>query len=56
MIPELALGKRMKTAPKKQWVALQERIHVVSREYEVYKANGTELEYLRTLGHNVVLS
>ena len=55
-ISELALEKRINSAPKKQWVALQEQIQDVSREYEAYKANDTELEYLWTLGHNIVLN
>jgi len=48
-VAEVALGKRIKTAPKKQWVLLQERIQDVALEYEV-------LDYLRTLEHNVNLT
>jgi len=55
-ISELALGKRVKAAPKKQWVTLQHRIQDITTECEVYKAAGTELDYLHTLGYNVNLS
>jgi len=52
-IAELALGKRIKTAPKKQWITMQERIQDISLEYNTYKGAGTVSDYLRTLGHNV---
>jgi len=55
-VAELALGKRIKTAPKKQWVLLQERIQDVALEYEQYEQDHQVLEYLRTLGHNVNLT
>jgi len=55
-LSDLALGKRIKGAPKQQWVMLQERIQDIVTDYDTYKLTGTELDYLRTLGHNVVIS
>jgi len=54
-IMELALGKKVKkVATKKRWVTLQQKIQVVTMKFDAYKANDTVLDYLRTLGHNVV--
>jgi len=55
-VNELALGKRIKVASKKDWVMLQERIQDITSEYETYNDDGDELKYLRTLGYNVKLS
>lgn len=55
-LAELALGKRTKSVPKKQWATLQHRIQDIVREYDAHKMAGTVLDYLRTLGYNVVLS
>lgn len=55
-LAELALGKRVKTAPKKKWVDLQNRIQSIADQYETYKNGNKVLEYLRTLGYNVTLT
>lgn len=55
-LADLALGKRTKAAPKKQWTVLQERIQDIARDYQTHKANGTVMDYLRTLGHAINLS
>lgn len=54
-ISELALGKRIKAAPKRQWSMLQDRVQDIVKEYDEHKANNTVLDYLRALGHNIVL-
>ena len=55
-LSDLALGKRIKGARKQQWVTLQERIQDIVTDYNTYKLAGTELDYIRTLGHTVVIS
>lgn len=55
-IAELSLGKRVKTAPKQKWVELHTRIQAIVRKYEEYKARGDLEDYLRTIGHNIVLT
>jgi len=50
-IAELALCKRIKEAPKKQWVILQKRV----LDYQSHKDHGTHSDYSETLGYNVVL-
>jgi len=55
-IAELALGKRVKVAPKRKWVELQERIQGIAEQYDTYKANNDIINYLHTLGNNIVLT
>jgi hypothetical protein len=55
-VAEMALGKKTKAAPKRQWVMLQERIQDIVQDYDTYKNAGTTMDYLRTLGYNVALS
>ena len=55
-IAELALGKKVKTAPKKKWLDLQTRIQSIAEKYDEYKDRGEVVDYLRTLGHNIVLT
>lgn len=52
---ELALGKRVKASPKRKWITLQDRIKGIASRYDEYQAGNREMEYLRTLGHNIVL-
>lgn len=54
-VAELALGKRIKSAPKRQWSVIQDRVQNIVQEYDDHKANDTVLDYLRTLGHNIQL-
>lgn len=53
---ELSLGRSVKAAPKKQWVALQRRFLRISEEYQKYKDENRTLEYLKTISHNILLS
>jgi len=55
-LAELAMGKRVKALPKKQWTALQVRMQDIANDYGTYKAAGTTLDYLRAIGYNIVLS
>jgi len=55
-IAELALGKLVKTAPRTKWLELQNRIQGITAHYNAYKARGEEVDYLRTIGHNIVLT
>lgn len=54
-IRELALGKKIKAAPKKKWIMLQDRIKAITLKYDEYKNGDRELEFLRALGHNITL-
>ena len=54
-IAELSLGRRVKMAPKKKWMALQNKIGGIVTNYPQYKADHTELEYLKALAHTIVL-
>jgi len=52
-IAELGLGRRVKLLPRRKWLELQERIQGLAASYEEQKAEGTLLDYLRALAHNI---
>lgn len=53
---ELGLGKSVKAAPKREWIAIQERLRRIAEEYEDYKSEGRIIEYLEAMSYNVVVS
>ena len=55
MVAELALGRKVKSAPRKKWLDVQNRIQDITLEYQNYKDNDDVLRYLRTLSYNVTL-
>ena len=54
-IAELSLGKRVKTAPRKKWSELQERIQGIANQYKQYKDN-IIIKYLRNISFNIRIS
>lgn len=52
-IAELSLGKRVKVAPRKKWLDLQDRIEGIVAQYNTYD---DIISYLRTLSYNVRIS
>lgn len=55
MIAELALGRAVKSAPKKKWIQLQNRIRFITRQYQEYARENRILDYLNLLGNNFTL-
>ena len=51
-ITELALGKRVRDAPKKKWEELQERIESISADYNLNDV----MNYLDRISSNVRIS
>ena len=45
-VVELSLGRKIKAAPKKNWVDIQDRLKTVANNYENYE---TYLEYLEAI-------
>lgn len=52
-VAEIGLGRKVKAAPKKKWIDFQNKIRLITLEYEDYV--GQELEFLRAIAHNIVL-
>lgn len=55
VIAELGLGRRVRDAPKKDWVDRQEKIQHLVENFETHRAAGTELNYLKSLSYKVTL-
>jgi len=54
-LAELALGKKVKGAPKKRWIDLRNRIQGIVTKYTDYK-NDDIIGYLQTIGHNITIT
>lgn len=54
-VAELSLGRRVKVGPKRKWLDLHSRIQGIAGNYDRYKDENSELDYLRTLAHTTVL-
>lgn len=54
-IAELSLGRMVKAAPKKKWLAHQNRIRDTVTDYELYKNDERLLDFLKSIAYNVVL-
>ena len=51
MLRELSLGKKVKNLPKGRLQQRDVNIFNIVEKYEDYRAAGTELEYLKLIGH-----
>ena len=54
-ITEINMGRKTRSAPKKQYVQLQQRLQTIAEDYDVYKNDNDILKYLRTIAYNIVL-
>ena len=54
-IAEVALGRKVKEAPKNKWITSQQRIQNIVKEYETYKNDDIILQYLTCLAHNMAI-
>lgn len=54
-ITELSLGRKIKAAPKKKWIDYQLKIQHIAADFDTYKRDGKELEFLQLIGCNIVL-
>lgn len=52
-IAELNLGKSVKAGPKKKWYDHQQRVRNVVMDYENFKNESNEMDYLKNLAYNI---
>lgn len=54
-VTEMYLGRKVRVAPKKKWVDFQNRIQNITNDYDTYKRERNELQFLELVGSNIVL-
>ncbi len=53
MVTELSLGRRVKAAPKRKWLEVLSRLWRIVENYNEYKTEGKELEFLKPIAYNI---
>ncbi len=47
------LGRRVNAAPKQKWLVIQSRLRRIVENYNEYKIDRKELEFLKPIAYNI---
>ena len=54
-LAEFSLGKSVKAKPKKKWYDLQARLQKITLDYNLYKDQNQDMEYLLKIAANIYI-